>query len=154
MTSPTKTAAQHVAWVGETITKRYVFDAVEVSELAYRLGDSNPLHHDAEFAARSRFGGLIASAAHSQGVLVSVLAEHYTRHGQSLGLEFNYRLRKGIPVGAATTLRWTVTKLEPSHKLGGDIVALDGEIADDAGNVYISATARILVAPPQTVPAR
>lgn len=136
------------AFVGETIEKRYVFDAAAISDLAGRLGDSNPLHHDGEAAARSRFGVLIASAAHTQGVLVSVIAEHYTRRGRSLGLEFGYRLRKAIPAGADTILRWVVTKLEPSHKLGGDIVALDGEIVDRAGTVYTTATARILVAPP------
>lgn len=132
---------------GDTFSKRHVFETGEIASIAAVLGDTNPLHHDADFAAQSRYGGLIASAGHSMGVLTSLIADHFTKTHQAVGVSFGFKLRRGIPAGADTVLEWRVVKAEPSDKHGGDIVALEGRIFDAAGTEFVTARASVLVTP-------
>lgn len=133
--------------IGETITKRYVFTEERIKSVATAVGDTNPWHHDNEAAGRSRFGKLIAAAGHSTGVFVSVLAEHTTRQGTALGLEFAYKLKRAVPVDLDAIMTWRVVGKEPSHKLGGDILKVEGEMTDDDGRVYIEGSGFVLVMP-------
>lgn len=135
--------------VGETFTKRYVFTAERIKSVATAVGDTNPWHHDDAAAARSRFGKLIASAGHSTGIFVSVIADHTTREGTALGLEFTYKLKRAVPVGLDALITWRVTGKEPSHKLGGDIIKLEGTMTDDNGRIYLEGSGFVLVMPPQ-----
>lgn len=136
-----------MAYVGEVARKRYQFTAQNISHVACALGDTNPAHHDPVMAAGTRFGGLISAAGHSTGVFVSLLAEHFTQNGEAYGLEFNYRLKKAVPAGLDAILEWRVVAIEPSHKLGGDIVKLEGELKGDDGRVYIEGKGALLVIP-------
>ncbi len=135
--------------IGETFSKRYLFTAERIKAVATAVGDTNPWHHDDAAAAKSRFGKLIASAGHSTGVFVSVIAEHTTRNGTALGLEFTYKLKRAVPVDLDAISTWRVTGKEPSNKLGGHIIRLEGEMTDDAGRVYIEGSGYVLVMPPQ-----
>lgn len=135
--------------IGETFSKRYVFTAERIKAVATAVGDTNPWHHDDEAAAKGRFGKLIASAGHSTGVFVSVIADHTTRQGNALGLEFTYKLRRAVPVDLDAIMTWRVTGKEPSRKLGGDIIKVEGEMTDETGRVYIEGSGFVLVMPPQ-----
>lgn len=136
-----------MAYIGEVARKRYKFTAQNISHVAHALGDNNPVHHDAEMAAGTRFGGIISSAGHSTGVFVSLLAEHFTREHEAYGLEFGYKLRKAVPAGLDAKIEWRVVALEPSAKLGGDILKVEGELTDDDGRVYIEGNGALLVIP-------
>lgn len=136
-----------MAYIGEVARKRYLFTHENIAEVAHALGDNNPAHHDPVMAAGTRFGGIISAAGHSTGVFVSLLAEHFTRQGQAYGMEFTYRLKKAVPAGLDAILEWRVVAIEPSHKLGGDIVKLDGDVKDEAGRVYIEGKGTLLVIP-------
>lgn len=136
-----------MAFVGEAFTKRHLFTADAIRSVAASLGDNNPLHHDEAFARQSRFGVLIAAAGHSTGVFVSLLAEHFTRDGEALGLEFNYKLKRAVPAGLDAILLWKVVGLEPSHRLGGDIAKVEGTLSGDDGRVYIEGTGFLLIKP-------
>jgi acyl dehydratase len=136
-----------MAHIGETCTKRYRFTADEIVRVAASLGDNNPLHHDPGIAAKSRFGKLIAAAGHSTGVFVSLLAEHFTQNGGALGLEFNYKLKRAVPVDLDAIMTWRVVAIEPSHRLGGDIVKVEGELAGEDGRVYIEGRGFLLITP-------
>ena len=131
--------------VGEIARKRYTFTAQNIAAVGHALGDNNPAHHDAAFAQATRFGGIIAAAGHSTGVFVSVLAEHFTREHEAYGLEFSYKLKKAVPAGLNAIMEWRVTGIEPSAKLGGDIVRLEGDVSDDEGRVYIKAHGSLLL---------
>lgn len=136
-----------MAVIGETAQKRHLFTADEIKRVAESLGDNNPLHHDEAVAAQSRFGTLIAAAGHSTGVFVSLLAEHFTRDGEALGLEFNYKLKRAVPAGLDATLMWKVVGLEPSHRLGGDIAKVEGTLSGPDGRVYIEGKGFLLIKP-------
>lgn len=134
-----------MAHVGETCAKRYLFTAENIASVAKSLGDLNPAHFDPAFAAATRFKNLIASAGHSTGVFVSLLAEHFTKEHEAYGLEFNYKLKRAVPEGLEATCTWRVIDLKHSSKLGGDIISVEGEMTGGDGTVYIIGTGALLV---------
>jgi len=133
--------------VGETCSKRYLFTAENIAGVTKSLGDYNPAHFDAAFAAQTRFKGLIASAGHSTGIFVSLLAEHFTKEHEAYGLEFSYKLKRAVPVGLEAICTWRVVDLKHSSKLGGDIITVEGEMMGSDGTIYILGTGALLVVP-------
>ena len=45
-----------------------------VGAYAHAVGDTNPVHHDAELAAATRFGRPIASGTHTTALLLALTA--------------------------------------------------------------------------------
>ena len=133
--------------IGQSFSKRHVFTAEDIADFARRTGDMNPLHHDAEFAAQTRFGGLIASGTQSSALLMGLIATSLSATNDTAGLDFTFRFRRAIPAGLHAILRWTVTAMEPSAKLGGDIVSFSGEIAGEDGQRYLTGEGRAVVWP-------
>jgi len=130
---------------GFSRTKPYRFDAEAITAFARMSGDDNFLHHDANVARASRFGGLIASGAHMSGVLMGFGASMLSSEFEAVGLEFWFRFVKAIPAGTRTTLQWTVTAVAPNAKLGGQLVMLEGSIAGADGTVHVTATGKAVV---------
>ena len=91
-------------------------DEAEVLEFARRY-DPQPFHVDPEAAARSVFGGLIASGFHTCGLMMRMLAEHYLDPQSSLGSPGIDELRWLVPVrpGDRLRLRITVVEARPSR---------------------------------------
>ncbi|GAB3627713.1 acyl dehydratase [Pandoraea terrae] len=133
--------------VGETFSATHSFTPESIRHFATLASDHNPLHHDADYAADSRFGGLIASGTQQMSYLASLLATHYAKTAQPLGLEFDMKLKKAVHAGDDIRVAWTVTSATWKDKLGGDIVTLDGLATNQRGEPVIAATAKILVCP-------
>jgi acyl dehydratase len=133
------------AVVGERFTESVPLSAESVRAFADSVGDSNPLHHDEAVAARSRFGGLIASGTHSASLLMALTASHFSRHAQPLGLEFKLHFHRAVHAGDTLQLAWTVTRVQDKPSLGGDLVWLEGEARNQRGEVALAATATLLV---------
>ncbi len=130
---------------GETFAVVHRFTPAEVAAFASATGDTNPLHHDAAFAARSRFGGLIASGTHTTSLLLGLTASHFSKRGHVVGVEFGVKLRRPVAADAQVTMRWTVIAVTP-HRGDAQMVDLEGELRDDAtGAVCVTATGRVLV---------
>jgi 3-hydroxybutyryl-CoA dehydratase len=130
--------------VGDFAQKDVVLSHEEVSRLASELGDTNPLHHDEAAAAASRFGGLIASGAHTTALLTAFCAAFTTSRVPVVGLEFSYQLRRAARAGDAYRMRWEVVAVERSHKLGGDVVTLAAEARDGEGRILVTGRGRVL----------
>jgi acyl dehydratase len=133
--------------VGERFSRRHVFTPEDIADFARRAGDMNPLHHDAEKAARSRFGGLIASGPQTSAMLMALAAAHLSREHDTVGLEFTFRFCRAVPAGLAATLSWEIASIEPHPKLGGDLVVFTGEITGDDGTRYLTAEGRAVLWP-------
>jgi 3-hydroxybutyryl-CoA dehydratase len=116
-----------------------------VAAYAHAVGDTNPVHHDSEFAARSRFGRRIASDAHTTALLLGLTASHYSKGSAMLGLEFWVRFRKAIFADETIRLEWLAVKVTPNAKLGGDVVELRGRIRNEKGETALGAKGRVLV---------
>lgn len=130
--------------VGSEIRGTYAFTADNISNYARLAQDFNPLHHDAEIAGKSRFGTLIAAAAHSTGVFTSLLATHFAPQGQALGLEFSFKLRRAVRNGVTAQMLWTIVSSNHSDKLGGLLIDVQGTVSDEAGTVLIEGQGRLL----------
>ncbi len=130
--------------VGDAAAREIALTAEDVKRFAALCGDTNPLHHDEAAARASRFGGLIASGAHLAALLTGSCAAFTTARGPAVGLEFSYQFRKAARAGVTLRLRWEVTAVEPSAKLGGDIVALRAEIRDGAGALLVAGAGKVL----------
>lgn len=128
--------------IGETAEKVRTVSAEDIRAFATMSEDFNPLHHDAEFAAASRFGGLIASGPHYTSLLLGLLATHFSRHGPQVGVECAVAFRKPVRPGDTITFRWVVRDIEPKSK--GDLVTLDGLITNQAGETVLTAVGKIL----------
>ncbi|HEX9290002.1 MAG TPA: MaoC family dehydratase [Anaeromyxobacteraceae bacterium] len=129
---------------GDAEEKELLLTAGDIVRWATLSGDPNPLHHDEAVARASRFGTLIASGGHLVALLTSFCAAFTTARGPGLGLEFSYQLRKAARAGETLRLRWEVTAVERSEKLGGDLVFLDGEIRDGRGTLLVAGKGKIL----------
>jgi acyl dehydratase len=133
------------ATVGEEFEDLLPLPPDEVARHARLNGDENPLHHDEAVARETRFGGLIASGTQVVARFMGLSATWSSRRGAALGLEFSFRLVKAARAGDTLRLRWRVVGVEPKARLGGELVFLEGEVRDGAGDVAVRGKATVLV---------
>lgn len=133
--------------IGQVLEAPIVFTPDSVRAFATLTNDTNPLHHDADLASATRFGGLIASGTQTTGLLLGSLANHIFPENASLGLGCSFRLRKAVPAHAALIARWTVRSIVPKPSLRGIVVELDGGLVDQRGTVFVEASATIALMP-------
>jgi len=74
----------------------------DVEMFTEMTGDRNPIHYDAELAAKSPFGGLIVQGGVTTGLLNAVVAEDLPGPG-TVFLETNWRFIKAVRVGETIT---------------------------------------------------
>jgi 3-hydroxybutyryl-CoA dehydratase len=117
-----------------------------VSTFAHNVGDPNPVHHDPHYAATTRYQRLIASGAHTTGLLMGLTATHFSQDAAMVGLEFWFRFRRPVFADETICLEWLVIAVRPNARLGGDIVELRGRIRNQAGETAVGAKGRVLVA--------
>jgi len=130
--------------IGETFGERHRFTPEEVSTFSTSIGDRNPLHHDAEHAARSRYGALIVSGTHTTALLMGLTAAHFSKRDRVVGVAFSVRLRRPVLANAEVTLEWVVVGVAP-HRSGGVLVDMTGSIRDEGGRDCVTATGQVLV---------
>jgi len=116
-----------------------------VADYASAVGDTNPLHHDAAFAAASRYGRLIASGPHTSALLLALTASHFSTKGSVVGLEFWVRFRRPVFADETIRIEWLVVKVTPNKKLDGDVVDMRGRIVGADGRTALGAKGRVLV---------
>lgn len=131
--------------VGERFEKRVRLDPESVSAFATAAQDLSPLHHDADFAARSRFKQLIASGTQTISLLYGLAATHFCDRGVMLGLEFSQRYLKAVGANEEILLRWEVTGVMEKSSLAGWLVRLHGEIVNEQGELALSSDGLVLI---------
>ncbi len=132
--------------VGAKLTEDLLLDADAIRAGAKSVGDANPLHHDAEFAANSRYGELIASGAHTAALLVGLVGRGFGQQDAherpSVGLEYNVKFRAAVRVNRPMRMEWVVTSVEQARS--GQIARMAGQIID-AEDGSAALTAQLLV---------
>jgi 3-hydroxybutyryl-CoA dehydratase len=129
---------------GERFSRELVFDAESIKTFATLVGDTNPLHHDDALAARSRFGGLIASGTQASSMMMAALAAHITTRSPSVGLEISCRFRRPVHAGARLRVEWEVVSVEPKDSLAGSVLTCAGRLLAPDGEVIATGTAASL----------
>ena len=126
-----------------------------VSAFADSVGDTNPVHHDANFAAATRYQRPIASGTHTSALLLALTASHFSKTGAVVGLEFSCSFRRPVYADETIILEWLVVKVTPNAKLNGEIVDMTGCVKSQDGRIALEAKSRVLVTarPALTLPA-
>ena len=96
-------------------------------------GDRNPLHYDAEAAARSRFGGIIVQGGVTSGLLNALVAEDLPGPG-SVFLHVDWSFKAPVRPGDEITAEVEVLEVrtdKPLSTLRTTIVNQDGVVVLD-----------------------
>jgi len=133
------------AYARERFSSRIKLDPRMVAHFASAAGDDNPVHHDEEFAASTRYGRRIASGTHTTALLLGLTASHYSERAAMVGLEFWVRFRRPIYADETIQLEWLVVRVTANEKLKGDVVELRGRIKGEDGKTALGAKGRVLV---------
>jgi len=129
----------------ERFSSEVTLSPAMVAEYAKAAGDNNPIHHDPEFAATTRYGRPTASGTHTTALILGLTASHFSKKGAMVGLEFWVRFRRPIYADETILLEWLVVKVTPNEKLKGEIVELRGRIKGQDGRTALGAKGRVLV---------
>lgn len=133
------------AYPHERFSSEVTLTPAMVVSFANAAGDNNPIHHDPEFAATTRFRKPTASGPHTTALLLALTASHYSKKGAMLGLEFWVRFRRPIFADETIRLEWLAIKVTHNEKLRGDVVELRGRIKGQDGVTSVGAKGRVLV---------
>ena len=133
------------AYPRERFSSEVTLSPAQVTQFVDSIGDNNPLHHDAEYAAATRFGRPTASGPHATSLLLALTASHFSKKGAMLGLEFWIRFHRPIFADETIQLEWLVRKVVWNEKLRGEIVDLRGRIKGQDGKTSLGAKGRVLV---------
>jgi predicted Fe-S protein YdhL (DUF1289 family) len=136
-----------VVTIGESFDATLELPPDSIKHFATLVNDTNPLHHDDAYARASRFGSLIASGTQPTAHLMAMLAAHFSRDAQPLGLEFGIRLTRAVKANDVLTMHWRVTEAKWKPSLDGDLVKLEGGARNQLGETVMKATATIVVMP-------
>jgi acyl dehydratase len=131
---------------GERFSSEVTLSPSAVAAYALVAGDTNPMHHDHEFARSTRFGRPIASGTHTTALLLALTASHFSKGGSAMvGLEFWVRFRRAVYADEKIRLEWLVVRVKHNDRLGGDVVELRGRIKGQDGTTTVGAKGRVLV---------
>jgi acyl dehydratase len=88
--------------IGATASVRRVFTLADVRAFAELSGDHNPLHFDADLAARTTFGRLIVHGGLTTGLFNALVAEQLPGPG-SVFLHQEWDYPAAVPIGEEVT---------------------------------------------------
>ena len=120
--------------VGDTARRTRVVRESDIELFTALTGDRNPLHYDADAAARSRFGGIIVQGGVTSGLLNAVVAEDLPGPG-SVFLHTDWTFKAPVRPGDEITAEVEVleareekplTRLRTTIVNQDDTVVLDG----------------------------
>jgi acyl dehydratase len=119
--------------VGQTARRTRVVQARDIELFTELTGDRNPLHYDAEVAARSRFGGIIVQGGVTTGLLNAVVAEDLPGPG-SVFLQTDWSFKAPVRPGDEITAEVEVLEAredKPITRLRTTITNQDGTVVVD-----------------------
>ena len=142
--STTSTALPVPLQVGYRFARVHRFDPAQVSAFAHAAGDTNPIHHDAQAAARTRFGKPIASGTHTTALLLGLVASHLSTLAQVVGVKFTTELLLPVFADEQVVLDWEVTGIQ-AHPRNGHFLDLAGIVMGVEGNCRVRGQGRVLM---------
>lgn len=133
--------------VGERFRRTITISAEEARRFAALTGDESPIHSDAGFARRSRFGDLVVPGGQLISLLTGLAATHFYRPSGRIGvgLDFSCVAHGAVKAGQEVELSWEVTAVQDSPSLSGTVVTLRGRVSDGQGKTLVTAASKTLV---------
>ena len=102
--------------IGQQATRSLAVTPEMVEAYAGITGDYNPLHFDEEFAASSRFGGLIAQGGVATGLLHALVAMDLPSVG-SVFIKQEWNFPRAVYIGDVITATGTITAAFPRRSM-------------------------------------
>jgi len=115
--------------VGQAASRSMTVTDEHVRLYAELSGDRNPLHFDPSFAARTRFGRLVAQGGITTGILHALVAEDMPGPG-TVFLSQDWKFTAPVFIGDTITGRAEVLEVHPSKPvchLRMSVARQDGE---------------------------
>jgi acyl dehydratase len=134
---------------GERVARTVRYTREGIALFAAATDDTNPLHHDAQAAQRTRFGAIIASGEQTMSMMTGLLASHFSRSAdgvarEMLCLNLNFSFKLPVYADQDLAIAWVVQSAQWNAKLAGMLGQLDGT-ASVSGAACVVARATILV---------
>lgn len=130
--------------VGDSFTEVLTVTEHHLSLGAMLIGDFNPLHVDAEFAAQSRHGGRILHGVITSAIIGAPAGMIFS--GTAIGyLEHNCKFLAPVRAGDTLTTTWKVLGCDPKPKHGGGVVRMEADCSNQHGVKVAAASGAMLV---------
>lgn len=129
----------------DRFSAEYALTLEMVARQALAVGDDNPIHHDSDFAADTRFGRPIASGTHTTALLLGLTASYFSKGMSMVGLDYWVGFKRPIYADETIKMEWLVIRVTPNEKLGGSVVELRGRILGQDGKTSLGAKGRLLI---------
>jgi 3-hydroxybutyryl-CoA dehydratase len=129
--------------VGDTVEFTRTVTSDDIVAFANVTGDTNPLHLDDAYAAKTRFKRRIAHGMLSAGFISAALGTRLAPHACVVYLSQTLRFQRPVYIGDTVTARVEVTKIDPSRRF----VALTTTCANQNGEDLLTGEALVLLDP-------
>ena len=125
--------------VGDTARLSRTLKASDIALFAAMSGDANPAHVDPQYAAHTRFHGVVAHGMWGAALISTVLGTDYPGAG-TVYLGQTLRFQRPVHIGDTLDVRLTVTARDPSNRQ----VAFDCRCTNQKGEDTIVGSALVL----------
>ncbi len=122
--------------VGQRAARSMKVTAEQVEQYADITGDRNPLHFDAEFAARSKFGRLVVQGGLTTGLLHALVAMDLPGPG-TVFLSQNWKFTAPVFIGDTITAVGQVVRVHATKP----VTQLEVRVTRDDGSVVLEGEA-------------
>ena len=133
--------------IGETFAQEFTLSEADIADFARRCGDLNPLHHDRDYAARTRFTRILACGPHYTSLFMGMAATHFSGQGAMLGLEFNFKFLRPVLADDTIIMQREVSEVLNKDSFGAELLSLSGKITNQLDKLVLTATGKVLVTP-------
>lgn len=130
---------------GQTASRSLTLTKEHVETFAALTGDYNPLHFDADFAARTRFGGLVVQGGLTTGLLHALVAMDLPGPG-SVFLSQQWKFTAPVFIGDTITAEAEVMSVHPTKP----VTQLRVKVIRQTGEVVLEGEAWCYTLRPQT----
>lgn len=130
--------------VGQTFGQRLTINQAHISQACGMFGDFNPLHSDAQFCAKSRFGQPILHGPMTSAYMSASIGMFF--YGTAVAyLEHNCQFLGPVFADDTLSVNWTISELLVKPKISGGIAVLVGECNNQKGEAVAKATGKIML---------
>jgi acyl dehydratase len=133
--------------VGQKAQRSLTLTADHVKTFAALTGDYNPLHFDADFAARTKFQRLVVQGGLTTGLLHALVAMDLPGPG-SVFLNQNWKFTAPVYIGDTITAQAEVVSVHPSKP----VTQLRVRVARQTGDTVLEGEAWCYTMQPDPIP--
>ena len=127
--------------VGDKATFSRTVSEADVVSFAEITGDSNPLHLDEAYAAKTRFKGRIAHGMLSASFISAALGTKLAPNATVVYLSQQLRFQRPVKIGDTVTATCEVTAVQPERRF----VTVKTDCVNQAGEEIVTGEALVLL---------